>query len=169
VGERLVVSQSVVAVEVAPPSGDEAHRLLWAYFDELVTRHQGRPGTEAEVRESMAEAPSDDLVAPTGVFWLARVGAEPVGCIGLRFGPGRVGQVTRMFVLESARGRGVGLRLLEEVEVVARGHGITRLELETRADLVEARRLYGRVGFVEVPAFNAVPYAEHWYAKDLDG
>jgi GNAT superfamily N-acetyltransferase len=143
--------------------------MLWVYFDELVTRYQGRPGTEEEIRGSMLEDPSDDLVAPTGVLLLARLGSDPVGCIGLRFRPNRVGQVTRMFVMVSDRRHGLGFRLLDEVETVARNRGITRLELDTRDDLVEARRLYERYGFEEVPAFNSGQYAEHWFAKDLEG
>jgi GNAT superfamily N-acetyltransferase len=143
--------------------------MLWVYFDELVTRYQGRPGTEEEIRGSMLEDPSDDLVAPSGVLLLARLGSKPVGCIGLRFRPDLVGQVTRMFVVVSARRHGLGFRLLYELETVARNQGITRLELDTRDDLVEARRLYERYGFEEVPAFNSGPYAEHWFAKSLKG
>ena len=44
---------------------------------------------------------------------------------------------------------------------------LVRLQLDTRHDLVEARRLYARHGYHEVPAFNAEPFAEHWLAKDL--
>ncbi len=156
-------------MEPAPPSDQDAQRMLWVYFDELVTRYQGRPGTEGEIRQSMLEGPSDDLVAPTGVLLLARLGSNPVGCIGLRFRPNSVGQVTRMFVIVSQRRRGFGLRLLEELETVARNRGITRLELDTRDDLVEARHLYERYGFEEVPAFNSGPYAEHWFVKNLEG
>jgi GNAT superfamily N-acetyltransferase len=143
--------------------------MLWVYFEELVTRHQGRPATDDEIRESLLEGPSNDLVAPSGVLLLARLGGTPVGCIGLRFQPDRVGQVTRMFVIASERQQGFGFRLLDELATVARNHGITRLELDTRDDLVEARRLYERYGFEEVPAFNAGRYAEHWFVKNLEG
>jgi ribosomal protein S18 acetylase RimI-like enzyme len=57
---------------------------------------------------------------------------------------------------------------LDELETVARKRGITRLELDTRDDLVEARRLYERRGFEEVPAFNAGRYAQHWFVKTLE-
>jgi GNAT superfamily N-acetyltransferase len=156
-------------VEAKPPSDQDAQRMLWVYFDELVTRYQGRPGTEEEIRASILESPSDDLMPPTGVFLLGRLGGNPVGCIGLRFLPNRVGQVTRMFVMVSQRRQGFGFRLLEELESLARNRGITRLELDTRDDLVEARRLYERYGFAEVPAFNSGRYAEHWFVKDLEG
>jgi hypothetical protein len=62
---------------------------------------------------------------------------------------------------------GPGRTLVTEVERLAREHGARTLRLDTRADLVEARRLYSRLGFAEVPAFNRGRYAEHWFAKML--
>ncbi len=50
---------------------------------------------------------------------------------------------------------------------LGREHGVATLRLNTRADLVEARRLYARMGFVEISAYNDGPYAEHWLAKAL--
>jgi GNAT superfamily N-acetyltransferase len=140
---------------------------LWEYFAELVSRYNHRPGEPEEIRDSMVEDPSDDLAGATGVFIIAYRNSRPIGCIGLRFRPDRVGQVTRMFVIEQERRQGVGIALLSEIEGVARGQGITRLELDTRDDLVEARRLYVRSGYQEVPAFNTGRYAEHWFAKFL--
>lgn len=149
------------------PSRPEADALLWEYFDEMVSRYQHRPATPDEVRGAMVEDPSDDLFGTSGVFIIAYRHSDALGCLGLRFRPDLVGQVTRMFVVERERGRGVGRALLSEVETIARRLGFARLELDTRDDLVEARRLYVRSGFREVPAFNAGPYAEHWFAKSL--
>ena len=158
----------LVTVSSLSPSDPDARGILWTYFHELVSRYQRRPGRAEEVEAAMVEYPDDDLIAPTGVFLLARKETTPVGCIGLRLRPNRVGQVTRMFVLPSERRQGIATRLLQELEAVARKYDVTRLELDTRHDLVEARRLYERYGFEEVPAFNAGPYAEHWFAKSLD-
>ena len=156
-----------LALVPVDPSLPDAQAVLWEYFDELVSRYNSRPGTAEEIRQSMVEAPSDDLAGDTGVFIIAYRDSDPVGCIGLRFQPGLVGQVTRMFVIKQERRQGVGMALLSELEAAARRLGISRLELDTRDDLVEARRLYVRAGFQEVPAFNAGPYAEHWFAKLL--
>lgn len=41
------------------------------------------------------------------------------------------------------------------------------LRLDTRRDLLAARRLYARLGFVEVEPFNDEEYAHHWLAKRL--
>jgi GNAT superfamily N-acetyltransferase len=154
---------SFVCVDPALPV---ARAVLEEYFAELIARYSGRPATREEIIEEMEKAPSDDLHGTTGVFLLA-YRSDPVGCIGLRLRPDLVGQVTRMFVKNQERGRGVGMALLSEIEAIARRKGITRLELDTRDDLVEARRLYVRFGFQEVPAFNDGPYAEHWFAKLL--
>lgn len=48
-----------------------------------------------------------------------------------------------------------------DIERLADQHGRSRLGLDTRSDLVEARRLYERLGYREVPPFNAGRYAEH--------
>jgi len=53
------------------------------------------------------------------------------------------------------------------LEHLARGHGLAVLRLDTRHDLVEARRLYATLGYEEVHAFNDGRYAEHWLAKPL--
>ncbi len=54
-----------------------------------------------------------------------------------------------------------------EVESHARRHAVALLRLDTRGDLLEARGLYAALGYVEVPAFDGGPYAEHWFTKTL--
>jgi ribosomal protein S18 acetylase RimI-like enzyme len=112
--------------------------------------------------------PGADLADPRGVLLLATLGTKDIGCVGMRFLEGGIGEVTSLFVGETWRGRGVGALLLEELEAIAADHGLSTLRLDTRHDLVEARRLYARHGFREVPAFNDEPYAERWFAKALD-
>ena len=41
------------------------------------------------------------------------------------------------------------------------------IRLETNRALTEAIALYRRSGYVEVDAFNAEPYAHHWFEKRL--
>jgi ribosomal protein S18 acetylase RimI-like enzyme len=72
-----------------------------------------------------------------------------------------------MWVSPAARGLGVGRRLLAEVEAQARDRGATSVRLDTNAALVEAVALYRSSGYVEVPAFNDEPYADHWFEKPL--
>lgn len=69
-----------------------------------------------------------------------------------------------------ARGpeRGLGAQLMREPERLARARRLSTLGLDTCADLVEARRLYARLGYHEVLPFNNGHYADHWFAKSLD-
>ena len=79
----------------------------------------------------------------------------------------RTVELTRVFVRPALRGTGGGARLLAAVEEAARGLGAGRIVLDTRLDLVEARALYTRHGYAEIPAYSAGPYAEVWYAREL--
>jgi ribosomal protein S18 acetylase RimI-like enzyme len=72
-----------------------------------------------------------------------------------------------MWVAESARGLGIGRRLLAELEALAVENGVRTVHLETNRNLVEAIGLYRSAGYVEVEPFNDEPYAHHWFEKRL--
>lgn len=142
--------------------------LLRRYFTDLSTSFYGRPPTDAEVDSAMVEEPSDDLVAPDGLFLVGRYGDEPAGCVGLRFGTPGFAELTRMFVAPEARRSGGGRALLAAAERAARARGAHTLRLDTRLDLVEARGLYVKYGFREIPSFCDGPYSQIWYGFRLD-
>jgi ribosomal protein S18 acetylase RimI-like enzyme len=73
-----------------------------------------------------------------------------------------------MWVAPEVRRLGVGRRLLSELERLAREGGARVARLETNDSLKEAIQLYRSSGYREVPAFNAEPYAHHWFEKDLE-
>ncbi len=64
-----------------------------------------------------------------------------------------------MWVDPGSRGLGVGRRLLESLEALARENGVRVLHLETNRALEEAIEMYRTAGFVEVAPFNDEPYA----------
>jgi ribosomal protein S18 acetylase RimI-like enzyme len=69
--------------------------------------------------------------------------------------------------MPAARRRGLGSRLLDHLEARARDHRVATLRLDTRRDLVEARRLYASHGYREVRPFGHGPYSDHWFEKQL--
>ncbi|MEU4641761.1 GNAT family N-acetyltransferase [Micromonospora sp. NPDC023814] len=153
---------------VAPtrPDHPEAAVLLEAYYEEMVRRYHGRPVRPGEVAAAMADDPSHDLTAPTGFLLVAHRDGRPAACAGLRFRPDWA-ELTRVYVRPAHRGRGGGALLLAAVEERARAAGVARIRLDTRSDLVEARALYARHGYREIPAYNDGVYAEHWFEKVL--
>ncbi|MEY8041414.1 GNAT family N-acetyltransferase [Saccharopolyspora cebuensis] len=155
---------TIEAVERTDP--DRA-LLLREYTGEMADRYYGRPATAAEVDAALAEDGSDDLVAPTGFLLVARHPGGLAGCVGLRLCPEAIGEVKRMYVRPGLRGRGLGGALLSDCARRAERLGVRTLRLDTRGDLVEARGLYAKHGFREVPAFNAGRYAEHWLARPV--
>ena len=164
---RVSRTPAPVSIVLSAPDTDDSRWVLRAYFEDLASRHYRRPATGGEIDAAMAEDSSDDLTSPRGLFFLAYRDAGVTGCAGLRMLPGGVGEVTRVFVIPSARRLGLGARLLDEVEQAARTRGLSRLRLDTRSDLREARRLYESHGYLEVLPFNNGRYAEHWFEKTL--
>lgn len=154
-------------VTEALPTSPEGKAVLTAYFRDVVSRDHGREATRDQVEAEMREDPSDDLRPPTGLFLVARHDGAVVGCIGLLLLPDGLGEVRRVFVEPFARRRGVGAHLMHAVEDEARRRAVTRLRLDTRTDLVEARRLYARHGYREVAPFNDGRWADRWLEKSL--
>jgi GNAT superfamily N-acetyltransferase len=59
-----------------------------------------------------------------------------------------------MFVVPAMRGRGIGRAVLTALAAEGRRLGVDRLVLETGERQKEALVLYGRAGFVRIPAFG---------------
>ncbi len=79
---------------------------------------------------------------------------------------GDVAELTKVF--SEARGRGVGRQLVSAVERACVELGIDVVRLDTRGELAEACALYERLGYRRVGPFNAEPYSDRWYAKQVD-
>jgi GNAT superfamily N-acetyltransferase len=149
------------------PDSPDATTLRRDYYDEVASRYWDRPATEQEIDDGLTDDGTELLVPPTGAFLVGRYEGKPSACAGLIVLSPGLAELTRVFVRPEVRGTGGGGLLLEAIEETARAYGIRRIQLDTRNDLVEARALYARHGYLEVPAHNAKQYAEHWFAKDL--
>jgi GNAT superfamily N-acetyltransferase len=158
---------------VAPePFGSPVAAALWrAYYTEVSDRwyllHTGHPTDPEELEREIAADTGDCFVPPGGALLVARYDGEAGGTAGVRMLDPSTGELKRVFVREDLRGKGGGPVLLAAAEEAARGLGAERLILDTRGDLVEARALYARHGYVETAAHNDDVYAEHWFEKRL--
>lgn len=162
---RPVLDIDVSAVE---PTSTSADRAMRAYLHDVASRYYRRPASADELETALAQHPSGDLVAPHGVFLVATVGVDAVcGCVALARVTPDVGEVRRLHVAEGFRRRGLGRRLMLEVEHRAREMGLAALRLDTRNDLVESQRLYESPGYSETPAHSGGPFSDRWYGKSL--
>ncbi|MFJ8313259.1 MULTISPECIES: GNAT family N-acetyltransferase [unclassified Streptomyces] len=159
--DRLLTAATVTLDAVAPDCPDARHCLL-AYFTEL----QERFDTGFDPARSLLPD-AGELRPPRGLFLVARMHGEPIGCAGLKLPPGAPAEIKRMWVAPHARGLGLGRRFLAELEARAAEHGRDVLRLDTNKALGAAIGLYHSFGFEEVPAFNDEPYAHHWFEKRI--
>ena len=87
-------------------------------------------------------------------FLVVRAGGAAIGCGALLRDPRGWGEIKRMYVRPDTRGRGIGRRVLAELEMTARASGLPLLRLETGIHNTEALALYRGAGFVEREAFG---------------
>ncbi|MGW3655295.1 GNAT family N-acetyltransferase [Streptomyces sp. NPDC005151] len=145
----------------------DASTLRRDYYDEVASRYWQRPATAEEIDEGLSGDGADLLTGPTGAFVVGRFDGKPASCAGLLVVDADTAELTRVFVRPEFRGTGGGGLLLAAVESAARAFGVRQIRLDTRNDLVEARGLYAKHGYREVPAFHRRQFAEHWFAKEL--
>jgi DNA-binding MarR family transcriptional regulator/N-acetylglutamate synthase-like GNAT family acetyltransferase len=159
--ERLLTA-ALVEIDVVDPAHRDAQLCVREYFAELGRRFDMGFDPALSIPVEL-----DELRPPAGLFLVAALRGEPVGCGALRFHGGQPTELKRMWVAESARGLGIGRRLLDELERRAAAGGARVIRLETNGALTEAIGLYRSAGYREVDAFNAEPYAHHWFEKQL--
>ncbi|MER6956454.1 GNAT family N-acetyltransferase [Streptomyces sp. NPDC000618] len=158
---------------IAPEAVDSpAAVALWrAYYTEVSDRyyllHEGRRTDPEELEREIAARTGAELAPPRGQLLVGRYDGEPAGTAGIRLLDATTAELTRVFVRAELRGRGGAALLVRGAEDAARTLGVTRMILDTRGDLVEARALYSRLGYTETEPHNADPYADHWFARPL--
>src|SRR5262249_30871021 len=129
-----LIRGSAVQKKVEAPDGANARWCIGQYFRELA----GRFKTGFDPAKTIPANP-DELTPPAGVFILARIGGQPIGCGALQVKDRTIREIKRMWVAADARGLGVGRHIREKLETHARAFGGRTLWLETNRTLKEAR------------------------------
>ena len=109
-----------------------------------------------QFEEEMAGLPGD-YASPGGVLLLARVGAEPAGCVGVRPLTAGACEMKRLYVRPAFRGMGIGEALARAAISAARAGGYDRMRLDTLPSMTGARRLYRSLGFREIEPYRFNP------------
>ncbi|MEV4477641.1 helix-turn-helix domain-containing GNAT family N-acetyltransferase [Nonomuraea sp. NPDC049504] len=103
--------------------------------------------------------------------WIAEVNGERAGCVFCMRQDDETAKLRLLLVEPSARGLGIGRRLVEECVRHARDEGCRRVTLWTRDCLTSARRIYRAAGFelesAEKGSENGVELVEEMWTLDL--
>jgi len=94
------------------------------------------------------------LEADGVAVFVARTETDAVGIAALVDRGDGSGEIKRMFVHDSARGRGVARALLAAIDEAAQARSIRTLQLETGPEHVAAIALYQASGFAVIPNFG---------------
>jgi DNA-binding MarR family transcriptional regulator/GNAT superfamily N-acetyltransferase len=159
--ERLLTA-AMVEIRILDPAHPHGRHCMREYFAELDRRFEAGFDPSASI-----SADDDELRPPAGLLLVATLRSDPIGCGALKFHDTKPTELKRMWVARSARGLGIGRRILAELETEAARNGSRVVRLETNRSLTEAISLYRTSGYVEVDAFNDEPYAHHWFEKRL--
>ena len=78
-------------------------------------------------------------------------------------------ELQKLYLAEEVKGRGLGSRLMQQVQSCARSLGYGRMYLETHSNLQAAIRLYEKQGFQRIRRPEGVMHStmDHFYLKEL--
>ncbi|GII02000.1 bifunctional helix-turn-helix transcriptional regulator/GNAT family N-acetyltransferase [Planobispora takensis] len=99
--------------------------------------------------------------------WIAEVDGERAGCVFCVRKDDETAQLRLLLVEPSARGMGIGARLVDECLRFAREAGYRRIMFWTRDVLVSARRIYQAAGFELLREEPGEGFSEQIWAREL--
>jgi ribosomal protein S18 acetylase RimI-like enzyme len=142
------MSASTYTIRPFRPSDQAAARALiltglgehWGFIDETLN---------PDLDDISAAYPPE-----TSLFLVVEDGGALIGAGCLTEEDPQTGRLVRMSVAAAARGRGIGRRLVHELEAEGRRRGYTRLVCETTEDWLDATGLYLATGFTEIGVWD---------------
>ena len=138
---------------------ESAQQLLQAFVDEIARLYPGWTAMSGPSAEPV------DFEPPLGRFIVAYSEGEPVACGGLKPLGSGAAEIKRLYVTPHMRRRGLGRRMIGELEGVAKTQGYAVVRLDTGAEQPDAVRLFKAAGYREIADYNGNPFASHWFEK----
>ena len=161
--ERLLRA-ATASFDVVDPRSRDARWAIGEYFAELDERFP--TGFDADIARDEADEAAA-FTPPAGVFVLIRSDGDTVGCGGLQALDASTFEIKRMWIHPEWRGSRLGRRMVQRLEQLAAEAGATRVVLDTNDSLTEAIAMYAALGYDPTERYNANPYAQRWFTKQL--
>jgi putative acetyltransferase len=146
---KLLAEASLLTIDTDDPAGETARRLIDELCTELSERYGAPPSPFSHSEAKAART----------TFLVARLSGRPIGCGALRPIDDAMAEVKRMYVVPTARRKGIARRILVALERRAVDFGYRTIRLETGIRQPEAQRLYESLGYQRIAAFG--PYADN--------
>jgi GNAT superfamily N-acetyltransferase len=142
----------------APEEIETAYSIVEEYYE----------SASVMARDSKEEFAAVYFQKRAGV-WLARKGAQTIGCIALRIlrGEDASAEVKRLYVRPAHRRCGVAQALLNVMEAYAADCGYGWLYLDSASGMDAAVRFYRRNGYEACPRYNDNPQASVFLRKRI--
>ena len=100
---------------------------------------------------------TDDLFtlfqAPQSVLWVAVLNDEILGCCGIYHTDGlpkNCAELAKFYLLENARGKGIGKKLMQQCFQSAKDIGYKQLYIESLPQFSKAVNMYEKYGFIKI-------------------
>lgn len=149
----LSVNQIKDAKQIA--AAQELMREYFSWFFTLVPGSESAPtfqGWESEI----ANLPGI-YIPPMGRLLLATINEQPAGCVALKQVTDQIGELKRMYVSPSTRGKRIGWHLGKALLDEAHTIGYKRLVLDSHISMTHAHQIYEELGFKRVEAPSGFP------------
>ena len=117
-----------------------------------LTAESNQAPTFQGLKEELATLPGI-YAPPTGSLLLATLNSQSAGCIALKRHDATTGELKRLYIRHTFRGRKIGRQLVNAVIETAREMGYQRLILDSHISMKSAHAIYEAAGFrkVETP------------------
>jgi ribosomal protein S18 acetylase RimI-like enzyme len=115
--------------------------------------------------QELASLPGD-YAPPEGRLLLAEFEGRVVGCVALhKLEPG-IGEMKRLYLRPTMRGKGLGRSLADRIITEARQIGYQRMRLDTVEPVMkDAVAMYRKLGFQQIAPYRANPIAGAMYME----